>query len=91
MNIDEMISVLQAAKAGKPIQFKVHDGGWADVDNTPDWNFSYCDYREKIVPRVVYFNEYPDGHVGPAYKTYGEAMQNGNHGGSVVKFVEEIE
>ena len=46
MTIDEMITVLQAAKAGKQIQCSVQgSNAWFDME--PNWNFGSCDYRPK--------------------------------------------
>jgi hypothetical protein len=46
MSIDEMIAILQAAKAGKKIQWFVNDN-WEDLGEPP-WNmFKDCSYRVK--------------------------------------------
>jgi DNA polymerase III delta prime subunit len=56
MDIDSMIAVLQAAKAGKRIQIRSNHGWktelhWSDRDNTITWNFEAFDYRVKPEPR----------------------------------------
>ena len=51
MDIDSMIAVLRAAKEGKVIQAKHHDGVWRDSD--PSWNFRSNEYRVKPEPVVV--------------------------------------
>ena len=56
MTIDEMISVLTAAKDGKAIQTKVTEG-WVDAPN-PKWCFDCCDYRIRPEPKVIWVNEY---------------------------------
>ena len=48
MDIDSMIAVLRAAKEGKVIQAKHHDGVWRDSD--PSWNFNVSEYRVKPEP-----------------------------------------
>lgn len=55
MTIDEMIAVLQAAKAGKQIEARPHDMSqtWFTVIWTPEnrWQFDKFDYRVKPEPR----------------------------------------
>jgi GTP-dependent phosphoenolpyruvate carboxykinase len=48
VNFDAMILVLQAAKAGKPIQFRIAGSSdeWRDTSN-PHWNWEENDYRAK--------------------------------------------
>lgn len=56
MTIDEMIAVLEAAKAGKAIEWKWQAGvsgrteEWR-VSNNPMWSFNNIDYRVKPEPR----------------------------------------
>lgn len=48
MTIDEQIAVLQAVKAGKPIQIKtIRDGKWLDRVSGPACNFAAYEYRIK--------------------------------------------
>lgn len=66
MTIDEMIAVLQAAKAGKQIQCQ--ENGltyWMDVDD-PTWNFYRRSYRVKPEPREWEMYE-EAGRVWPAH------------------------
>lgn len=50
MTIDEMITVLQAAKAGKQIEVSIKGrNNWYLMD--ANWNFADCDYRIKPGPR----------------------------------------
>lgn len=55
MNYDQMIEVLQAAKAGKAIEWQWigETGGWK-VAEKPLWDFTACNYRVKPEPRVFY-------------------------------------
>ena len=99
MTIDEMIAVLQAAKARKQIQFRfrvdqmqLKKCEWEDCE-TPGWNFGDCEYRVKPEPRTVWVNEYPDHCGDTAYDTKLHAT---NAAGRfvvrrAVKFVEVIE
>lgn len=69
MTIDEMIEVLQAAKAGKKIQARsngeVKDGDWIDGEKwhnvLPNWDFYHCDFRVKPEPREWLAYVTPDG------------------------------
>lgn len=46
MTIDEMITVLQAYKEGKTIQFKPRNQKeWTTLNAEPIWLFPFCDYR----------------------------------------------
>jgi hypothetical protein len=59
MSLDDMISVLQDAKAGKNIQFRaIRDGSaerWHDMAlnyrASVSWNFNACEYRVRPEPR----------------------------------------
>jgi hypothetical protein len=60
MKIDEMISVLQAAKANRPIQYKrKRCGEWTDcgpysgIVDSEQWDFTSTDYRIKPDPREI--------------------------------------
>lgn len=51
MSIDEMIAVLQAAKAGKQIQSRdSRCSEWQNVNHSA-WHFAYYEYRVKPEPR----------------------------------------
>jgi hypothetical protein len=50
MDIDSMIAVLQAAKAGKKIQINV-SGKWTDLDANPSFGAPINSYRVKPEPR----------------------------------------
>ena len=63
-HIDHMIAVMQAAKEGKTIQFRVLDSSdidvrWRDA-HAPSWDWYTFDYRVKpAAPRRVWRNWYP--------------------------------
>ena len=62
-DIDHMIAVMQAAKEGKTIQFRVLDSSdidvrWRDA-HAPSWDWTVFDYRVKPEPRRVWLNWYP--------------------------------
>jgi hypothetical protein len=50
MDIDSMIAVLEAAKAGKKIQINV-SGKWTDLDANPSFGAPINSYRVKPEPR----------------------------------------
>ena len=57
MNTQEMIEVMQAHLAGKPIEFRFKlppDNSWTNVDN-PNWDWARCHYRVKEAkkPKLV--------------------------------------
>jgi hypothetical protein len=57
MTIDEMIAVLQAAKAGKQIQFRWHSTAeWKDMSKLV-WDFENYNYRVKPEPREWWIME----------------------------------
>lgn len=61
MTIDEMIAVLQAAKAGKAIQCKgKRDKEWSDITpfENATWDFNLADYRVKPEPREWWLHSY---------------------------------
>jgi hypothetical protein len=65
MTIDEMIAVLQAAKAGKQIQINVSDK-WTDLDANPSFGAPINSYRVKPEPREWWVNVYdgePNGYI----------------------------
>lgn len=60
MTIEQQIEVLQAAKAGKQIEFR-KKGYLSWICFTPEeFSFVDCEYRVKREPRVIYVNE----HIG---------------------------
>jgi hypothetical protein len=64
MDIDSMIAVLQAAKAGKQIEYiwkKANDGKWCPSNDA--WNFHEYDYRVKPEPREWTVWISPDGNI----------------------------
>ena len=69
MTHDEMIAVIEAAKAGKRIQFrsssKESTYPWTDIDD-PTWDFSRFIYRAKPEPRVIYVPEHVSGNLDMA-------------------------
>ena len=53
MTIDEKISVMQAFKEGKEVEFIMKNYSiavWKPIFGTPVWNFQECDYRAKPEP-----------------------------------------
>mgnify|MGYP001617057742 CR=1 FL=1 len=63
--LSEMISIMQAAKEGKEIQWRfvirTEDGWDACTPTTRMWDWFGCDYRVKPVePRRVWINFYPE-------------------------------
>ena len=92
MTLDEMIAVMQAAKAGKTIQSKSkrYEDGWGDTPD-PVWNFNLYLYRVKPEPRTIFLNEYPDGSFGCPKYTLQAAKILGGSLGKVLKFVEVLE
>lgn len=64
--LDEQIAVMQAAKEGKPIQYRVDigNGKWEDC-HAPAWNWTACDYRVKPnPPREFWLNIAESGVTG---------------------------
>jgi hypothetical protein len=95
MTIDEMIAVLQAAKAGKKIQERSRTcqflPPWADSP-TPSWNFPLFDYRVKSEPRTIWVNEYGQHLATHSSKESAlEAAKTNQPYRTAVKFVEVIE
>lgn len=63
MTIDEMISVLTAAKEGKAIEWRCKTGNRPEwYAGAPAWDFCQHDYRVKPEPREIWVNEY-DGWI----------------------------
>jgi hypothetical protein len=58
MTIDEMIAVLQAAKAGKKIQIQI-GAGWTDLGPNPSFNAPINSYRVKPEPREWWIEPHP--------------------------------
>jgi uncharacterized membrane protein len=58
MTIDEMIAVLQAAKAGKRIQINV-SGKWTDLDANPSFGAPINSCRVKPEPREWWIEPNP--------------------------------
>ena len=63
--LDEMISIMQAAKEGKEIQWRfvirTEDGWDACTPTTRMWDWFGCDYRVKPVePRRVLWSKTPE-------------------------------
>ena len=54
MTIDEMIAVLEAAKAGKSIEARVIDDSKWYTAATQCWDFCDIEYRVKPEPRVLW-------------------------------------
>ena len=59
MSIDEMIAVLQAAKAGEQIQSRYHNTRKPFTDSEPIWDFCLFDYRVKPEPREWWLQPAP--------------------------------
>ena len=64
--LDEMISIMQAAKEGKEIQWRfvirTEDGWDACTPTTRMWDWFGCDYRVKPVePRRIFVVTYSNG------------------------------
>lgn len=81
MPLDEMIAVLQAAKARKKIQFRPTFGHqtelhWSDFDPegthiSTTWNFNTCDFRVKPEPRELWLQEAGTGIWQEKFKGFG--------------------
>lgn len=64
MIIDQMISVLQAAREGKQIERRVKGTkNWID-GTIPSWNFCDIEYRVKPEPREFWICESGNCHCG---------------------------
>ena len=76
MTNQEIIAVVQAAEAGKRIQWKQQLGSkWFDTDE-PTWDFSERDYRVAPEPLECWVNVYPDDIS--AHKTEQRARKYAN-------------
>ena len=98
-SVRPMIEIMQAWADGKIIQCKENNGwhkGWVDVD-TPRWNWSECEYRVKLEPKVVWINEYVGGDGNRFYgagffSSKEDAKKSGlNRNSRQIKFVEVME
>jgi hypothetical protein len=75
MTIDEMIAVLQAAKAGKPIQQQyLRKNVWDVCDGR--WDFTNYRYRVKPEPRRWWLNVYPSRIIASAWMSPQDADEN---------------
>ena len=97
--IDHMIAVMQAAKEGKTIQFRVLDSSdidvrWRDA-HAPSWDWYTFDYRVKPAePRRVWMIMYPTmgGRSYVCYNSREEAAKFACFDASQqVEFVEVLE
>lgn len=70
MTIDQMIAVLEGAKAGKPVEYRYAHAGigpWLHIlTENVTWNFRDFEYRLKPSPREFWVNFYNSG----AYSVY---------------------
>lgn len=83
MNIDEMIFVLTAAKAGKPIQCSVKgENNWFQAGVR--WNFATCDYRVKPSPREWTAEVLASGHLCTTFSGFASC------GGPLIKVREVL-
>jgi hypothetical protein len=75
--IDELISILQAFKEGKTIQYrKLGFPEWCEASGD-GWNFSGYEYRVKPEPREWWINVYPEyENIYNVYKTQADAEAN---------------
>ncbi len=92
MSYDELIALLQAAKAGKAIQRPIGDGKWGDC---PDFilQIEKLKFRIKPEPRTIWLREkdIPRGFTfARVAGTEKDATAPGEHC-NVVKFIEVIE
>ena len=99
MSIDDMIAVLQAAKAGKKTQISSRSDNprkWFDM-NLPCnhmFNFVTYDYRVRPEPRTIWVNEYSHADTMTAHSSRDRAVsmtQGYSPNRLAVKFVEVIE
>lgn len=90
MNIDEMMVVLQAAKAGKEIQASFPgEEGWRRYDI--HYTVSMMNLRVKPEPMEIWVNWYERGKNGYAYasKTTADAQRGGT--ATQIRFREAVE
>ena len=93
MTIDEMIAVLQAAKAGKTIECRPRSSSWHwEWEPYPApchtvWNFITLTYRVKREPRRVWIPVFQDGY-GVAQSTHEAADRVYPDTVPIVEFVE---
>jgi hypothetical protein len=86
-----MISVLQAAKAGKPIQFRIAGSTdeWSDA-TSPKWNFDEFDYRAIPEPREWWLSVGGIGHPLSAWDSF-PAAESQSHCHRPIRVREVIE
>lgn len=84
---DEMLIVVQAFKNGKELEVNVWDGGgyegWRSAGQTPTFNFGWCRYRVKWMPKKLYGATRSDGKYTQMFSTeegYIKAQQKPTDG-----------
>ena len=78
MTNDEIITVVQAAKDGKTIQYRngiITEGGWSET-TVPLWDFNHLDFRVKPEKKVMYVNVY-EGCQGHSSRAQADAVGDG--------------
>ena len=95
MTIDEYIVLLEAMKAGKPIELRsIHHEGWrsnwADCVKLTPPNFALFEYRAKRVPVECWANVLPDGSLA-YHQTKESAESRSQPGGRTILMREVIE
>lgn len=93
-DIDSMVTVMQAFKEGKAIQYwarcnRSTDENWGDAPN-PIWNWASYDYRVKPEPRRVWVNMY-GSHSTVGYAFYSRQTADAHAGVERVECVEFVE
>ena len=99
MTIEEMIAVLEAAKEGKEIEYRIRpeyarsaaEGSWKKKVSS-DWNFARWEYRVRREPKEVWVNEYDHGMLA-AHGSYDLAVAGSSTGAirSAVHYREVID
>ena len=96
MNIDEMITVLEAYKKGKKIEAisKKNNDSWEEV-SPPAWDFYHYNYRVKTELLEGYINVYDNtcdvcGTYGYFYITKDEADQQAGSTRIKLVYVKEV-
>lgn len=96
MTVEQAIEILQAAKAGKKIEFREKETEhwyWYDYTSSINFNFQSFEYRIALEPKVIWVNEYSDGSL-IAHFDKEKVMQYPNWGSlrkRAVKYIEVIE
>lgn len=72
-SLDEKIEIMQAARAGKPIEYRYRyrsgpADGWTDCPATT-WNWADFEYRVKQVPLEAWVVLEPSGHPRAVFAT----------------------